>query len=72
MTAAAGSDTGRAALRRTALMCASYQNYPDVVRELLKAGADPTYEYAGTTSRDLAEQQGNREIVKILDASSKH
>ncbi len=48
---------------RTALMCAAYQGHTEIVKELLKAGADKSQQYQGMKVRDLAEQQGNIDVV---------
>jgi len=60
----------------TPLMVAAYRGYTDAVKELLKAGADPSlknsqdsgwiwYRY-GRTALDYAKEQGHKDIVQIL------
>ena len=39
----------------------------DVVRVLLKGGADPNYAFEGKTAADLARKKGYTEIVDILE-----
>lgn len=51
----------------TALMYASVIGHTEMVRELLKAGADPsTEDNRGRSALDLANQQNNYQVARIL------
>ena len=50
----------------TALLNASYNNYPSIVKYLVGMGADQNLKYKGKTALDWATERGSAEVVTIL------
>jgi hypothetical protein len=54
-------------ISQTVLMVASNKGYTEIVKLLLKKGADPNQKnYKGTTALMLASQSGHKDVVKLL------
>lgn len=53
-----------------ALMAASEWGYPDVLRLLLRGGADPRYVLDGQTALGLAREHGHAEAAALLEAAA--
>lgn len=50
----------------TALIIAAMKNRPQLVKQLLKAGADPEYRGPEGTAREVAKKRSFSEVIKLL------
>ena len=51
----------------TALICAAQENYPDIVAELVRRGANEKIEEGGKTAEQWADKEGHQDVVKIFN-----
>ena len=55
---------------KTALILAALNNYPEIVSELLRGGANEKMEYLGRSAQQWAEEEGHQDVIKIFEVLS--